>query len=181
MDVATTTMESNGNMIIKQIRRFNAAVIHYIMTIRFRAMGATILGGFAGLSLTTTIIPTALTTILGLDTFAGRWGLSGYAVYSMMAWGVGGWAVQKTGSKWLGAIILGMVGLVTGALFTAVGLGSESDLLLTGGGAGLLYGAVGGLIVGDALRSPPSDPNLPDDYSGCIGGLGIFSYFTKKE
>lgn len=180
MDFAETTVESNGNMIIKMIRRLNAGIVHFIMSIRFRAIGATILGSFAGLSLTTTIIPTALTTILGLDSYLVRWSIGGFAVYSMMAWAVGGWAARRTGNKMFGAMILGLVGVVTGSLFVAVGIGSELDLLLTGGGAGLLYGAIGGMIVTDALRDPYLDPNDPDATSkGTIGGMGIFSYLKK--
>jgi len=179
MHVSASTVESSGNMIVKMIRRFNAGITHFIMSIKFRAIGATVLGSFAGLSLTTTIIPTGLTTMVGMDTFSARWGLGGFAVYSMMAWAVGGWAVQRTGNKWLGAITLGFVGLVTGLLFTGVGIGTEMNILMTGGGAGLLYGAVGGLIIGDALRSPPVDENDPTAPRGRIGDLGIFSYFKK--
>jgi hypothetical protein len=168
-------------MIVKMIRRFNASVILNIMSIKLRAVGATILSAFAGLSLTTTIIPTAMTSIVGVDSFTARWALGGFAVYSMMAWAVGGWAVQRTGSKWLGAAILGFVGLVTGLLFTGVGIGTEINLLLTGGGAGLLYGAVGGLIIGDALRSPDVDESDPAAPRGRIGDLGIFSYFKHVE
>lgn len=179
MQVSASTVGSSENMIVKMIRRFNASVILNIMSIRLRAVGATILSSFAGLSLTTTIIPTAMTTMVGMDTFSARWGLGGFAVYSMMAWAVGGWAVQRTGNKWLGAVILGFVGLVTGLVFTGVGIGTEMNLLLTGGGAGLLYGAVGGLIIGDALRSPDVDESDPTAPRGRIGDLGIFSYFKK--
>jgi hypothetical protein len=180
MQGSVSTVESRGNMIIKMIRRFNAAIVHFIMSIKFRAIGATILGGFAGLSLTTTIIPSAMLAVLGMDNFFARWGLGGFAVYSMMAWAVGGWAARKTGSKMLGAITLGIVGLVTGLVFTGFGLGTEMNLLLTGGGAGLLYGAIGGLILTDALRNPPVDENDPDAAArGTIGGLGIFRYFNK--
>ena len=180
MLASTSTVESSGNMISKMIRRFNASVIHFIMSIRFRAIGATILGSFAGLSLTTTIIPTAMTTMLGMDSFFARWGLGGFAVYSMMAWAVGGWAAQRTGSRMLGAMTLGTVGLATGLLFTGVGIGTENNLLMTGGGAGLLYGAIGGMILADALRNPPVDESDPDSASrGTIGGMGIFRYFNK--
>jgi hypothetical protein len=132
------------------------------------------------LSLTTTIIPSALLAVLGMDNFLSRWGLGGFAVYSMLAWSVGGWAARKTGNKMLGAIILGIVGLVTGLVFTGFGIGTEMNLLLTGGGAGLLYGAIGGMILTDALRNPPVDENDPDAaFRGTIGGLGIFRYFKK--
>ena len=181
MHISTLTVGSRENMIVNSFRRFNAGIVRTIMSIKFRAVGAVILCSFAGLSLTTTIIPTAMTSIVGMDTFSARWALGGYAVYSMMAWAVGGWAVQRTGNKWLGALILGFVALFTGILFTAVGIGTELNFLLTGGGAALLYGAVGGMIVGDALRSPDVDESDPTAPRGRIGDLGIFSYFKKVE
>ena len=179
MQVSAATVESRENMIIKTIRRFNAGIVRSIMSIRLRAIGATLISSFAGLSLTTTIIPTAMETLVGIDTFSARWALGGFAVYSMMAWAVGGWAVQRTGDKRLGAIILGFVGLVTGLVFTGVGIGTEPNVLMTGGGAALLYGAIGVLIIGDALRSPQVDESDPTAPRGRIGDLGIFKYFQK--
>lgn len=180
MNAATDTMESRGNMIFKIIRRFNAGIVDFIMGIRFRAIGATILASFAGLSLTTNIIPSSISMMGLMDSFSARWELGGFAVYSMMAWAVGGWAVQKTGDKRMGAVILGIVGLTTGLLFTGVGIGTNFNVLLAGGGAALLYGAIGGLIIGDALRNPPSDPNDPNASIGRIGDLAIFSYYKNK-
>jgi hypothetical protein len=174
MNIPATTIENRENMILKMIRSFNTAVLNFIMGIRFRAVGATVLSSFAGLSLTSNIIPSAMSFTGAMDNFSARWGLGGFAVYSMMTWAVGGWAVQKTGSKKLGAIILGFVGLATGLLFTAVGIGTEMNYLLTGGGAALLYGAVGGMIIGDALRDPPVDPDNPEATTGRIGDLGMF-------
>ena len=181
MQVSAAPVESHANMIVKTFRRFNAGIVRSIMSIRLRAVGATLISSFAGLSLTTTIIPTAMETLVGIDTFSARWALGGFAVYSMMAWAVGGWAVQRTGDKRLGAIILGFVGLVTGLVFTGVGIGTESNVLMTGGGAALLYGAIGGLIIGDALRSPVVDESDPTAPRGRIGDLGIFKYFIKAE
>jgi hypothetical protein len=178
-DASTSTVESRENMIVKTFRRFNEGIVRAIMSIRLRSIGATIIGSFAGLSLTTTIIPSAMETLVGIDTFSARWELGGFAVYSMLAWAVGGWAVQRSGNKWLGAIILGFVGLVTGLLFTGVGIGTGTNLLLTGGGAAMLYGAIGGLIIGDALRSPVVDESDPTAPRGRIGDLGIFKYFQK--
>ncbi|MCM2358725.1 MAG: hypothetical protein NDI77_11295 [Geobacteraceae bacterium] len=179
MHGTTDTMESRESMILAMIRKFNAGIVKFIMSIRLRSIGATLLGSFAGLSLTTNVIPSALSFTGGMDSFSARWGLGGFAVYSMMAWAVGGWAVQRTGDKWLGAIILGFVGLVTGLVFTGFGIGTELNYLLTGGGAAMLYGAIGGMIIGDALRSPPMDPNNPDASIGRIGDLGMFNYFKK--
>lgn len=180
MNAATTTLEPRENMIVKMFRTFNAAIVRFIMGIRFRAIGATLLASFAGLSLTTNIIPSAISMLGLMDSFSARWELGGFAVYSMMAWGMGGWAVQKTGDKKPGAVVLGTVGLATGLLFTAVGIGTDMNFLLAGGGAALLYGAIGGMIIGDALRDPPHDPNDPYAKIGRIGDLGMFSYFKKN-
>jgi len=174
-------MENRENMIVKMFRNFNAAIVRFAMGIRFRAVGASILASFAGLSLTTNIIPSALTMMGLMDSFSARWDLGGFAVYSMMAWAVGGWAVQKTGDKRMGAIVLGIVGLITGLLFTGVGIGTQANLLLTGGAAALLYGAIGGMIIGDALRDPLADPNDPYAKIGRIGDLGMFDYFRKNS
>ena len=155
MQTPAVSMENRQNMILKMIRNLNAGILKFVMSIKLRSVGATILGGFAGLSLTANVIPSAMRLMGTMDTFSARWGLGGYAVYSIMAWAVGGWAVQRTGDKKLGAIILGTVGLVTGLAFTVAGLGTELNVVLTGGGASLLYGAIGGMIIGDALRNPP--------------------------
>ncbi|MBL0226886.1 MAG: hypothetical protein IPQ16_15370 [Geobacteraceae bacterium] len=180
MNAATTVLESKENMILKTFRTFNAGIIRFIMGIRFRAVGATLLASFAGLSLTTNIIPSAISMMGLMDSFSARWEMGGFAVYSMMAWAMGGWAVQKTGDKRMGAIVLGSVGLITGLLFTGIGIGTAINILLTGGGAALLYGAIGGMIIGDALRDPPADPNDPYAKIGRIGDLGMFDYFRKN-
>lgn len=179
MQHSAPTMESKENMILKGIRSFNAGILKFIMGIRFRSIGATMLSSFAGLSLTSTIIPTALSYSGLMDDFSARWALGGFAVYSMMSWAVGGWAAQKTSSIKLGGIILGIVGLVTGLLFTGVGIGTDPKTLLIGGAAALLYGAVGGMIIADALRNPPADPENPDASTGCIGDLGMFRDLKK--
>jgi hypothetical protein len=157
MNVPAETMESRENMILKLIRRINAAILKFVMGIRIRPVSATLLGALAGLSLTSNIIPSAMELAGILGSFSARWDLGGYAVYSMILWGIGGRAAQKTGDKKMGAIILGSVGLASGLLFTAIGIGTDVNILLTAAAASLLYGAIGGMIIGDALRNPPSD------------------------
>ncbi|MDD2853165.1 MAG: hypothetical protein PHY09_14870 [Desulfuromonadaceae bacterium] len=179
MHETAATVGSKQNMIQTSIRRFNAAVTGHIMRIRFRSIGATLLGGFAGLSLTANVIPSAMQFSGATDSFSARWDLGGFAVYSMMAWAVGGWAVQKTGDKKMGAIILGLVGMTTGLFFTGIGIGTQSNLLLTGGGAALLYGAIGGMIIGDALRNPSTDFDKSTASIGRIGDLALFRYYDK--
>ena len=161
MPVSADALENRETMILKMIRKSNAAILNFVKGIKLRSSAATILGGFAGLSLTANVIPSAVELTGVMDSFSARWGIGGYAVYSVVLWAVGGWAAQRTGSKGLGAITLGSVGLTSGLLFTAAGIGTEINTLLAGGGASLLYGGIGGMIIGDALRNPPPT-DIPD-------------------
>lgn len=172
-------MENRENFMLAMIRRFNSAVIKFIMTAKLKTIGAMIICSFAGLSLTTTVIPSAFEMSGIMDSFSARWDLGGFASYSMVIWAVGGWKLQKRGSKLLGAIILGSVGLCSGLIFTGAGIGMNLTFLAVGGGIALVYGAVGGMIVADAFRSPPPAEDDPEDRRGTVGELGMFKYFKQ--
>jgi hypothetical protein len=134
------------------IKRFNNYVLSKIMGIRLRSVGAVFLGGFAGLSLTTTVLPEVIATLGVTDSFSARIDLAGFAVYSFMLWAVGGWAAQRTASTQAGGVVLGLVGLVSGAIFAYLGFGAVTELLLACAAAGLAYGTVGGMLIAAALR-----------------------------
>lgn len=150
MNATADQIPDRGNM----IKRLNKFILSKIMGIRLRPVGAVFLGGFAGLSLTATILPTVISTLGLTDSFSARLDLAGYAVYSFMLWAVGGWAAQRTASTQAGGVILGLVGLVSGALFTGMAFGAGVKLLLIGGAAGLAYGTIGGMLIANALRQP---------------------------
>jgi hypothetical protein len=142
------------------IKRFNSYVLSKIMGIRLRSVGAVFLGGFAGLSLTTTVLPEVIATLGVTDSFSARIDLAGYAVYSFILWAFGGWAAQRTASTQAGGVVLGLVGLVSGAIFAYLGFGAVTELLLACAAAGLAYGTVGGMLIAAALRRndhPTSD------------------------
>ena len=183
MHTPADTMERKENMILKTIRNFNAGIIKFVMGIKLRSVGATILGGCAGLSLTSNIMPSAMELTGTMDSFSARWALGGMAVYSIMAWAIGGRAAQKTGDRKLGAIALGTVGLISGLIFTGYGIGTDMKMLLVGGGAALLYGAIGGMIIGDALRNPPSEDSATvvvcDTKHTKKDDLRLFRFFHK--
>jgi len=126
------------------------------------AVGA-ILGGCAGLSLTSSVIPTALST-LGLgDMFLTRFALSGYAAHTTLFWAAGGWAVVKIDHPIIGAGILGLVGAVSGLLLSIIALDTELVVLLSTIVVCTLYAFVGGLLLGTVLRSPaPESPTEGD-------------------
>jgi hypothetical protein len=128
-----------------------------------RLLLGTILGGFAGLSMTSSVLPTVL-AMMGIgDSIFNRWILADYAAHSTLVWAVGGWAVVKMDNPKFGSLILGLVGAVSGALLMYVGFGQDQqqvELMLAGGVTGAGYGAIGGLLLGTVLRGPgePADP-----------------------
>lgn len=134
------------------IKRVNRYVLSKIMGIRLRPVGAVFLGGFAGVSLTTTVLPEVIATLGVTDSFSARIDLAGYAVYSFMAWAFGGWVAQRTASTQAGGVVLGLVGLVSGGLFAFLAYGPLTELLLVCAAAGLAYGTVGGMLIAAALR-----------------------------
>jgi len=134
------------------IKRLNNYLLSKIMGIRLRSVGAVFLGGFAGLSLTTTVLPEVIAMLGVTDSFSARIDLAGFAVYSFMSWAVGGWAAQRTASTQAGGVVLGLVGLVSGAIFAFLGFGAATELLLACAAAGLAYGTVGGMLIAAALR-----------------------------
>jgi len=139
------------------IKRLNKFIIAQIWGIRWRPSLAVFLGACAGLSLTATVLPEVIASAGINDSFSARMDLAGFAMYSVLWWAVGGWSAQKTGSTWLGGAVLGLVGLTSAAFFTAMTYGTGTQLLLLGGGAGLAYGAVGGMLIATALVLPKSD------------------------
>jgi len=109
------------------IKRLNQYVLSKIMSIRLRPTAAVFLGGFAGLSLTTTVLPTAISVLGATDSFSARLDLAGFAVYAFMSWAVGGWAAQRTGSVQAGGVILGLVGLISAAVFGGMAYDIDND------------------------------------------------------
>lgn len=133
------------------LKRFNRFLISKIWGIRARSTGAAFLGACAGLSLTTTVLPEVIEALRITDSFSARVDLAGFAVYAVLLWAVGGWAAQKTGSILGGAVVLGLAGSISAAIFTALVYGTVVELILFDGAAGLAYGAVGGMLIASAL------------------------------
>lgn len=139
------------NSKLNMIKRLNKYIVSKIMGIRLRPTVAVFLGGFAGLSLTSTILPTALSVIGATDDFSARLDLAGFAIYSFMVWALGGWMCQRRASAQAGALILGLIGLVSAAVFAGLAYGTAQEVLLICAAAGLAYGTFGGLLIALAL------------------------------
>lgn len=150
MNVTADQLPTRGNM----IKRFNNFILASLKKIRLRSVGAVFLGATAGVSFNSTILPTAISSLGLVDEFSARWELGGFAVYTLMVWAVGAWTARRTGSTALGGAVLGVVGLVSGALLAGAAFGTGFNFLLAGGGSGLIYGGIGGMLVANSLRTP---------------------------
>lgn len=179
MSPQTTTIGNKEIMILQYIRKFNAAVLKFILTTRFRTIGAVVLGALGGLSLTSNILPFTIEYAGVMDSFSARWELGGFASYTMLVWGIAARYAQRIGNKMVGAIIFGSVGCTSSMLVAGVGIGITANILFTSGLAGLVYGGFAGLLIADAFRSIPVDPNDPDAPTGCLGDLAVFKEMKK--
>ena len=106
-----------------------------------------LLGLAAGMSLTTTIIPTAVTTIVGGESFFIRYALADYFAHTALVWCAAAWATARIGSTPLGAVIMGLTGAVTGLLLAIAQLGTAPNILLSASIGAMIYGVIGGLII----------------------------------
>ena len=117
-----------------------------------------LLGIMAGMSLTTTIIPTAVTTVVGGEPFFIRFALADYFAHTALVWCAAAWATARIGSTPLGAIIMGLTGAVTGLLLAIAQLGTASNIVLSSTIGALIYGVIGGLIISGIM--PGDDERL---------------------
>ena len=120
-----------------------------------------ILGGFAALSLTATVLPSFLASTGLHEELLVRWEIGGYTVYCVLAFAFGGWLTARVGIPKRGALILGSIGLLCGVAMALKVYPGEADKLLQMAGASAAYGAVGGLLLGYILQKPrESDAGL---------------------
>ena len=116
-----------------------------------------VLGGCAGLSLTVSILPMAL--------YLGRFGeqleltmaLAPLWPWVVLVWAAGGLSVGRVAAPRPGMAILTVVGLVTGGLTVAFGLGTLPAAMFMGVMVGGVYGGLGGMLLGRILTPPPPE------------------------
>jgi hypothetical protein len=108
----------------------------------------------AGFSFTLMVFPYGIVRLYGTLPFDLR-ELMGMIGPITLMWAIGGILVNWHGGGWLGGILLGLCGLLSGAaLALGVGDGSETSFTLTGALVGLLYGAPLGILLGLTFPNP---------------------------
>jgi hypothetical protein len=122
--------------------------------IHIRRVIGILLGGFAGVSLCLSILPMVMEMIGVGDQTAVAYRLSPYIFQTALVWAAGGWSVTRTNAPLAGSMILGVVGLTSGIILAVYGLHTEAKIVAAGAFGGLLYGFLGGLILGRILALP---------------------------
>ncbi len=113
--------------------------------------------GFAGLSFTTAIFPMAMSNIFEMYSIDLMLAVRGYGIPLALVWAVCGILIGRQGGTARGIVILGLCGLVCGAILGAFALAGSLPVIGVAAGTGLLYGGLGGAILGKALGTVLDD------------------------
>ena len=119
-----------------------------------RFLLAVVLGGCAGLSYTISVLPVVL-----------QWGKVGTQLelarvlaplwpWIALLWAAGGFNATRVSTPLQAAVVLGLVGAVSGGLLAFLGPGLAASTLVIGVVSGAIYGGLGGLILGRVLAAP---------------------------
>ena len=126
-----------------------------------RTIVALFLGGAAGVSLCVSILPMVLQLRGAGDTAGLAFYLSRYMLLTALVWAVGALIVTRVKQLQAAGIIVGVVGVISGAGLVALALAPVLQYLVVGGITGLVYGYLGGLILGRLLAIPvPREDDL---------------------
>lgn len=111
------------------------------------------IGAFAGISLITGVLPFVITRLFGINSFEVLLLVGGLTLPVALLWAVGGGLIGRQGGPFKGGLVLGLCGAISGLAVGVFALGSDLPLLLTGLLCGLIYGAIGGVLIGYAFPS----------------------------
>ncbi|GAB4426281.1 MAG: hypothetical protein Kow0031_06010 [Anaerolineae bacterium] len=113
--------------------------------------------GFAGLSFTTAILPLAMSNLFGMYSIDLMLAVRGYGIPLALAWAACGVAIAWQGGTSRGAAILGLCGLASGVILGAFALAGSPAVIGVSAATGLIYGGLGGAILGKALGTLLND------------------------
>lgn len=115
-------------------------------------LGASFIG-VAGISLTTGIFPAFVSRFFGVNSFEAMLHVRGFVIPLALLWAIGGGIVGFQGRPYTGLVVVGSCGFVSGLVLSAFGLGAGLLLVVASTLCGLVYGGVGGLLLGKAFHN----------------------------
>lgn len=120
----------------------------------WRALFGALVGGMGGVSLTATLLPYIIAQFMGRISLEAVVNMRGMALLMALLWAIGGGIVGWLGGERTGAIVLGLCGLATGLTLALIAAPDNPLVIVLGLAVGLLYGAVGGFIMGRVFPRP---------------------------
>lgn len=124
-----------------------------------RVMAGLMIGGLAGLSLATAIIPLVIGKFFNLYSIDLMLAVRGYGLSVAVLLAICGGLVGWFGGALTGALLLGGGGAIAGFILGAFAIGGDATLILLSTLTGLIYGGLGGLIVGKAFYPSLNEPH----------------------
>ena len=116
-----------------------------------RALFGACLLGVAGISLISGVLPVIISRLFGINSFEIMLYVRGFVIPMALVWAVSGGIVGWRGGALFGGKVMGACGLITGLVVGMFAVGGDGLLILISTLSGLVYGTVGGLIVGKAF------------------------------
>ena len=121
-------------------------------TTLWRILFGTLFGAMAGVSMTMTIFPYATIWFTGSETF-NLVTLANLMVPIVLIWMIGGAATAWFAKSLIGIATLGFCGVLSGIILGLLVGDDTIPLLVAGVVSGLLYGIIGGAIIGYAFAN----------------------------
>jgi len=121
---------------------------------KFRIFVGIGLGLFTGLSLTTGVYPFVASKLANVDSFGALVDLRPFVIPIGLMWAIGGGILGRQGGVKAGLLTLGTCGAISGILL-GIATGGSAAMIFTGILCGLVYGGLGGLILGKAFVDSP--------------------------
>lgn len=118
--------------------------------LHLRLLFGTLLGAMGGASMTVTVFPYA--TSWFSEVGYNIMGVLNLMIPVIILWIIGGAITAWFANTYLGGVALGCSGVVSGFILATFGA-EQTELIFIGSAAGLLYGCVGGLMVGAAFAN----------------------------
>jgi hypothetical protein len=113
-----------------------------------RTLFGTCIGMFAGISFATGVLSFVITQLFAMSSLAVMFEIRSFILPTAILWAIGGGIVGWQGGPQTGGIVLGVCGAISGFILGAFAMQGGLAIAASGLLTGLVYGAIGGLIIG---------------------------------
>lgn len=122
-----------------------------------RAIFGFFIGIVTGISLTMGVLPTVLSVVFEINSFETMIVIRGLILPVIIFWAIGGAWLGWQGGAQTGGLILGLCGAISGLLLSLLAFNGALPLVSVNTLTGLIYGGVGGLILGRVFPKPTKE------------------------